>query len=299
MRENFFKFNIILIFIFVFTTQCSFLEVLGVIPPEECSEKIDGMSCIPSGEFIRGSDVHEKNERPMAKIYLSAFYMDQYEVTNADFQKCLSVGKCQDCFKAGTCKGIRPNYGSIYMKPKQPIVGISWYTAKEYCEFMGKRLPTEAEWEKAARGTDGRIFPWGDEPANCKLAIIEEDGRKGCWDRVLPKPHRMTTRDVGLRAPNQYGLYDMAGNSWEYVEDWYSPSYEKCGKDCFGPNPKGPCPGEASCKKFGSEKIVKGGSWWWPASYARASYRRPHIPSNKPIYHHFGFRCAKDHPGEK
>lgn len=283
-------------FAFSMVFQCSFMEKIGLVKPKECSQTVEGMSCIPSGEFIRGSDKHAANEKPSARIYLDAFYMDQYEVTNEDFQKCLSAGACQKCFKAGKCKGIRPNYGSIYMKPKQPIVGISWYTAKEYCEFMGKRLPTESEWEKAARGTDGRLFPWGDEKATCELAIIEEDGRKGCWEKRLPRVHRMTTRDVGLRAPNQYGLYDMAGNSWEYVEDWYSPSYEKCGEDCFGPNPKGPCAGEPSCKKFKSKKIVKGGSWWWPADYARSSFRRAHIPANMPEYHHFGFRCAKDHP---
>lgn len=262
--------------------------------PMDCVKKISGMSCIPSGFFIRGSNNHEDNEKPEAKIYLDAFYIDQFEVTNSDFQKCLDAGKCQECLKTGLCKKIFPNYGKKYMQPLQPVVGVSWYTAKEYCEYMGKRLPTESEWEKAARGEEGWLYPWGDEEANCSLAIIEENGRKGCWEEILAKPHYMTTREVGTRPPNQYGLYDMAGNSWEWVNDWYAPSYKICGNDCFGANPKGPCAGKNQCEKFGSKKIVKGGSWWWPAYYARSSYRRPHVPSNYPEYHHFGFRCAKD-----
>ncbi|MCC5814546.1 MAG: formylglycine-generating enzyme family protein [Leptospira sp.] len=291
-----FKFLIIFAYAILFAsavTSCRILEGMS-LTPKECSQMIENMGCIPSGEFIRGSDDHEKNERPSSKVFLDAFYMDKYEVTNADLRKCLNAGKCQDCIKTGICKKILPNYGKIYMGDRQPALGVSWYTAKEYCEFAEKRLPTEAEWEKAARGVDGRQFPWGDEPATCKNSVIEENGRKGCWDRILPKPHHMTTRDVGLYPPNQYGLYDMAGNSWEWVSDWYSPSYAACGKDCQGPNPQGACAGEKSCKKFGSEKIVKGGSWWWPSGYARSAYRRPHIPGNDTIYHHFGFRCAKD-----
>jgi len=264
--------------------------------PRECSLPVPGMSCIPSGEFIRGSNQHEDNEKPESRIYLDAFYIDQYEVTNQDLRECLKAGQCQECLKTGLCKKVFPNYGKMYMGDTQPAVGVSWYTAKEYCKFRGKRLPTEAEWEKAARTEDGRIYPWGNEKATCKLAVIEEEGRKGCWEKILPKPYQMTTRPVGTKPPNPYGLYDMAGNSWEWVEDWYSPSYAACGMDCEGRNPKGPCAGESSCPKFGNLKIVKGGSWWWPSDYARPSYRRPHIPSNDPIYHHFGFRCAKDHP---
>jgi formylglycine-generating enzyme required for sulfatase activity len=251
------------------------------------------MSCIPAGEFIRGSDEHLPNEKPKATVFIEAFLMDQYEVTNADLKECLDAGRCTDCIKSGKCKKVLPNYGARYSAPDQPAVGVSWYSAAEYCAFKGKRLPTEAEWEKASRGTDGRIYPWGNEKGDCSKAVIEVDGRKGCWDKKIEPNWYMTTRPVGTKPANQYGLYDMAGNAWEWVDDWYSDSYEACGKLCAGRNPKGACAGQESCAQFGNKKIVKGGAWWWPEEYSRASYRRSHIPGNFPEYHHFSFRCAK------
>nr|WP_244594324.1 formylglycine-generating enzyme family protein [Leptospira ryugenii] len=253
------------------------------------------MSCIPKGEFIRGSNQFEVNERPQATIYLDDYFMDVYEVTNRDFNSCLKAGYCSACLKDHKCDYIGPRYGKIYMRDEQPIVGVSWYTAKEYCRWKGKRLPTESEWEKASRGPSGDLYPWGSSPANCQNAIIEENGHKGCFKEISLKPHQMTTQAVGSREAGHYGLYDMAGNSWEWVEDWYSESYEKCGGACFGKNPKGPCNGKEECPGH-SKKIVKGGSWWWPGNMARGSYRRSHIPENFPEYHHFGFRCAKDVP---
>lgn len=290
----FFKTLLFIIFIF-YTFTLSFCSKFSnsISKDLECNKLIKGMSCIHSGEFIRGSNVYEANEKPEAKIYLDTFYIDQYEVTNEDFQKCLDAGACKDCLKSGKCKKIFPNYGARYSQARQPMVGVSWYSAKEFCEFMDKRLPTEAEWEKAARGTEGEIFPWGNEKADCEKAVIEEDGRKGCWQKKVSPPHHMTTSEVGSRAPNRYGLYDMAGNSWEWVADWYSHSYEECGSACLGKNPKGACANLNSCEKFGNRKIVKGGAWWWPSDYARSSRRRPHVPGNFPEYHHFGFRCAK------
>ncbi|MCB1157481.1 MAG: SUMF1/EgtB/PvdO family nonheme iron enzyme [Leptospiraceae bacterium] len=259
----------------------------------ECIEDIPGMKCIPAGEFIRGSNRFEKDERPEEKVYLSEYYIDIYEVTNEDFQKCFEAGKCKDCLKTGKCKQVRPNYGWRYTRPQQPMVGISWYSAKEYCEFVGKRLPTEAEWEKAARGPDGNLYPWGNEVADCKRAVIEEKGHKGCLPRITEKDWHMHTDNVGTRPPGIYGLFDMAGNSWEWVSDYYTSSYAKCGDSCRGNDPKGPCEGKEPCKGF-HRRVVKGGAWWWPGSISRASRRRSHIPENHPEFHHFGFRCAKD-----
>ncbi|MEM7181276.1 MAG: SUMF1/EgtB/PvdO family nonheme iron enzyme [Spirochaetota bacterium] len=258
-----------------------------------CVEKIDGMKCIPAGEFIRGSDTGEPDERPQEKVYVSEFYMDTYEVTNAAFQKCLDSGKCRGCFRKKQCHRIGPSYGWRYKKPQQPIVGVSWYTAREYCKFMGKRLPTEAEWEKAARGPNGNMYPWGNEPATCKLAVISEKGRKGCVPKILPTDWHMPTDSVGTRSPGVYGLYDMAGNSWEWVNDWYTSSYAKCGDACRGKDPKGPCQGKDKCRGY-FRRVLKSGSWWWKGYYARGAKRRAHIPQNFPEYHHFGFRCAKD-----
>ena len=159
-------------------SNCQKIENQPAPIAQECTKLYPNMKCIPAGNFIRGSNVHEKDEKPEQTIYVSEFYIDTYEVTNEDFNKCIEVGKCKDCLKNNTCNYVGPRYGKPYMAPKQPIVGISWYTAKEFCEFLGKRLPTEAEWEKAARGTKGDIYPWGREPAECSRAVIEENERK-------------------------------------------------------------------------------------------------------------------------
>ena len=164
------------------------------------------------------------------------------------------------------------------------MVGANWFHARDYCAFRGKRLPTEAEWEKAARGPNGDLFPPGNEPLTCKNAIIQENGQKGCGTGI--------TWDVASRPVERYGLYDMAGNSWEWVADWYAKDYTACGPACAGLNPRGPCEGADKCPGY-TEKIVRGGSWWWDAEYALGSNRRPHFPANKP-FHHFGFRCARD-----
>ncbi|MCB1159591.1 MAG: formylglycine-generating enzyme family protein [Leptospiraceae bacterium] len=260
----------------------------------KCRNSYKGMKCIPAGEFIRGSNSKFSNEHPAEKVYISEFYMDTYEVTNEDFRKCLDAGKCSDCLKTKKCKKVGPNYGWRYRAPKQPILGISWYSAKEYCEFMGKRLPTEAEWEKAARGPESFLYPWGNTKATCMHAIIEDElGRKGCVEKKVYPPKDMPTREIGTRPPGIYGLYDMAGNSWEWVNDFYTSSYAKCGEACKRKDPRGPCAGKEPCKGH-QRKIVKGGSWWWDYSHARGARRRSHDPKNYPEYHHFGFRCAKD-----
>ncbi len=218
----------------------------------------------------------------MAWVWVDTFYMDLNETTTAEYQACVKARKCD---KAG------PKYKD-YDRPRQPIVGISWYDSVKYCKAMGKHLPTEAEWEKAARGTDGRRYPWGNEPATCKRAVIMDKSGRSCGVKKAKgsHPEKGRTWEIGQFPPTLYGLYDMAGNSWEWVSDWYSKSYDACGDACLGKNPQGPCNGAEHCKGH-YKKIVKGGSWYWDASYATTFYRRPHVPSNNP-YHHFGFRCA-------
>jgi formylglycine-generating enzyme required for sulfatase activity len=250
-------------------------------PSSECAPTFPGMKCIPGGPFVRGNDQGEKDQRPQATIVVDTFYLDTHEVTNADYRACVQAGKCA-------------SHGPAYRgfsAPKQPILGIQWFDARDYCGWRGKRLPTEAEWEKAARGPDGNVYPWGNERATCARAIIEEDGKKGCG---LGQPPKWATAEVGSRPPGAYGLYDMAGNSWEWVADWYSRSYAECGPECSGPNPKGPCGGADDCPGR-RHRVVRGGSWWWPWRYAQGAWRRAHLPGNKP-YHHFGFRCAMSPP---
>lgn len=250
--------------------------------PPACKAAPADMKCIPAGDFLRGSDTSEKDQRPQATIWISTFFMDTFEVTNADYKKCAA---------AGACRKHAPAYKVGFSGPKQPVVGVKWFDARDYCTWAGKRLPTEAEWEKAARGPSGALYTWGDEKPTCKRAIIMENGKKGCG---LGGPPKWATADVGSRDPGTYGLYDMAGNSWEWVQDWYSKSYAACGDKCTGRDPKGPCDGADECPGY-RHRSVRSGSWWWTWEYAAASWRRAHLPGNKP-YHHFGFRCAMTPP---
>jgi formylglycine-generating enzyme required for sulfatase activity len=239
-----------------------------------CGPAVSGMACIPAGEFIRGSDRGPKDERPRETVFVSAFWMDVYEVTTAEYKECV---------QARACRPDHPNYKN-FSAPRQPMSGVSWFGAAEYCRFRGKRLPTEAEWEKAARTTDGRRYPWGNEPATCERAVIKEGEPNGCG--------RGTPWEVGSRPPNPYGLYDMAGNQWEWVADWYSESYGRCGEECRGRDPKGPCAGRSPCPGH-EERVVRGGSWYWDGDFCTTTRRRAHHPGNHP-FHHFGFRCARD-----
>ncbi|MBI5608499.1 MAG: SUMF1/EgtB/PvdO family nonheme iron enzyme [Deltaproteobacteria bacterium] len=263
-------------------TLALFAAVAGSTPvAQPCGRVPAGMACVDGGPFLRGTDGEPKNAQPTATGWVQTFYMDLYEVTVAEYKACEKKGKCPH---AG------PKY-SDFSRPKQAMTGVSWFDSVAYCKAQGKRLPTEAEWEKAARGTQGALFPWGNEPATCKRAIIMDESGRSCGVKKLhSQPEKGRVMEVGLRAAGVYGLYDMSGNSWEWVGDWYSPSYAKCGKDCEGVDPKGPCGGADKCPGH-HEKLVRGGSWYWPAKYATAVWRRPHHPSNEP-FHHFGFRCA-------
>jgi formylglycine-generating enzyme required for sulfatase activity len=242
-----------------------------------------GMACIPGGPFVRGRDDGPQNERPAATIHLQTFYMDLYEVTSAEYRACKAAGSC-------------PRGGPLYndfSRARQPIVGPPWYAAVTFCQVAGKHLPTEAQWEKAARGTDGALYPWGNDRATCEHAVIEDERGRSCG---VPKKHehpeKGRTFEVGSRPPAAFGLYDMAGNSWEWVADWATESYQACGEACSGVDPLGPCGGKEPCEGH-TEKVVRGGSWYWNADYATATHRRFHIPAN-PVtnFHHFGFRCA-------
>jgi formylglycine-generating enzyme required for sulfatase activity len=249
----------------------------------QCPEPPQGMACIPGGAFVRGADNGPVDARPRATVSVGTFFIDINEVTVAEYEACVSAGRCP---RAG------PRYVG-YREPRMPITGVSWFDAEAYCRAHGKRLPTEAEWEKAARGSDGRMHPWGDEPADCRRAVIRDASGRGCG-RAKPGKNPDTGRPlpVGSRPAGIHGLFDMSGNSWEWVADWYSTSYAICGAACTGADPRGPCDGLPDCPGH-RRKVVRGGSWYWPASYATAVYRRAHIPSNDP-FHHFGFRCAAD-----
>jgi formylglycine-generating enzyme required for sulfatase activity len=239
------------------------------------------MACVPGGPFVRGSDDGPDNARPKSTVWVQTFYMDQYEVTYDEYETCEREKKCD----AGG-----PQY-TDYNHPNMPITGVTWYQAQKYCEVHGKQLPTEAQWEKAARGPEGHLYPWGDEPVTCERAIIRDASGRGCGlEKRYSKPETSRPHDVGTRPAGAYGLFDMVGNSWEWVADWSSKSWAACGSDCEGVDPKGPCAGAEPCKGH-RNKVVRGGSWYWEAEKATGAYRRFHAPDNQP-FHHFGFRCA-------
>lgn len=250
--------------------------------PVPCAEAPEGMACVPGGPFIRGADNGPEPARPAMTIWQQTVYMDINEVTVAEYKACVKARKCD---KAG------PKY-SDFSRPQQPINGISWYDAVKYCEAHGKHLPTEAEWEKAARGADGELNPFGNDPVTCEQAVIKDATGRSCGVQKRGKhPEKGRVWVIGKKPAGRYGLKDMVGNSYEWVADWYSKSYADCGEACQGESPKGPCEGSKERCKGYRRKVVRGGSWYWPAEHANGVYRRAHVPSNNP-YHHFGFRCA-------
>jgi len=256
-------------------------EYPGAPAPVVCAGAPAGMACVPAGPFVRGADDGPENTRPAARVWLQTFYMDIDEVTYADYKACV---------KARRCDPSGPGY-TDFDRPRQPINGIRWFDADKYCAAQGKRLPSEAQWEKAARGPDGETHPWGNDPATCERAIIKDERGRSCGVKKLySKPETGRPWEVGSRPAFRYGLRDMSGNSWEWVADWYTRSYAECGADCLGVEPRGPCQGAETCVGF-KRKLVRGGSWYWDAEHATAVYRRPHWPENQP-FHHFGFRCA-------
>ncbi|MBN8220244.1 MAG: SUMF1/EgtB/PvdO family nonheme iron enzyme [Spirochaetes bacterium] len=280
-------------------TQAGLLALLLACSPKaaqregggDCPKEIPaGMACIPGGTYTLGTNRKDfKKELPELtafaehKAELSAFLIDKYEVTTREYQACVG---------AKQCSFTQSNYPHM-RGPAQPQLKANWFQADAYCRAQGKRLPTEAEFEAASRGPQGEDYPWGNEPATCERAIIQEQEGRGCPSKkaekgFLPTPqkfeHTGNTWEVGSRPVGRYGLYDMAGNAQEWVSDWFVESLAKCGAACTGRNPQGPGPTK--------QKLVKGGSWYWGPMSALAAVRRPYEPKNDPP-HHFGFRCAK------
>lgn len=262
-----------------------------------CGHAPPDMACVYGGRFLRGSNephacpqgenngipAQKPNHLPAGEVWVQTFYMDKTEVTFEAYQACVRAGKC---------KPAKPAYGADYSRPNQPMVGMAWFLARDYCKAMGKRLPSEAQWEHAARGPQNETFPWGNEPSTCERAVLMDAKGRSCGTpKQGSNPDKGRTLEVGSRAPGHYGLFDMAGNAEEYVNDWYVPSYEKCGAACAGDEPLGPCGGKDDCPGF-TRKVVRGGSWYWPAGCTTGYHRRHHVPQNSPQYHHFGFRCA-------
>jgi len=215
---------------------------------------------VPAGEFLMGSadgdaDAYD-DEKPQHRVYLDAFWMDRTEVTKDQYQQCVAAGKCA----APSCRGTGQG--------NHPVVCVSWQDAADYCAWAGRRLPTEAEWEKAARGTDGRKYPWGNEAPDCNRLNYG-----GCVNN--------NTSAVGSypKGASPYGALDMAGNVWEWVADWYDAKYYA---GSSARNPTGPASGEY--------RVVRGGSWFGHQRGVRAAYRDRYLPDYCNV--NIGFRCA-------
>lgn len=243
--------------------------MIPITPVAKTSDK-DGMTLlyVPAGEFTMGaasSDTQAAlDETPQHTVYLDAYWIDQTEVTNAMYAKCVAAGKCE---MSRVDSRTHSNYYSNAAFDNYPAINVSWADATTYCQWAGHRLPTEAEWEKAARGNDGRIYPWGNEtPDASRLNFNNNIG---------------DTTEVGKYSSgaSPYGALDMAGNVWEWVQDFYSDNYYSSSP---ARNPEN--------TTIGSLRLARGGSWYREASDVRVSKRGSLDPSY--FVDNVGFRCA-------
>ena len=230
------------------------------------------MVLVPAGEFMMGArqeyGMADKDERTIHTVYLDAFSIDQYEITTARYAKFFQE-----------TKRSAPKYWSeevLTQHERKPVVGVDWNDAVAYCSWAGKRLPTEAEWEKAARGTDQRLYPWGNAKPSQQWAN---------FDHCCDSNHYGDLTDVGSfeGGTSPYGVYDMAGNVWEWVADWSDGGYDAKSRER---NPTGPSSAE--------KRVVRGGSWDSAPAYVRSSYRLRLSPTFR--LDNIGFRCARDVP---
>ncbi|MEW5873507.1 MAG: SUMF1/EgtB/PvdO family nonheme iron enzyme [Chloroflexota bacterium] len=227
-----------------------------------------GMVLIPAGEFQMGSESGSSDERPVHTVYLDAYSIDVYEVTNARYAECVAVGSCEPPTASKSL--TRSSYYGSSQYADYPVIYVTWEMADAYCQWRGGRLPTEAEWEKVARGgLEGAQYPWGDEAPTCE--------RANYWGKVGGCIG--DTSRVGSYAPNGYGLYDMAGNVWEWVQDWYSETF-------YGSSPRDNPMGSAS----GQYRVLRGGSWYFNESDLRSAYRTGYGHGDGNL--DGGFRCV-------
>jgi len=258
--------------------------------PVSSTRSTDGMVIfyIPAGEFNMGapeSDLHaDDDEKPVHSVYLDAFWIDENEITNAMYADFLNaegnqieegVNWLDADGSAVKITRIQNSWKVTSDYDKHPVVEVSWYGAQAYCKWVGGRLPTEAEWEKAARGgLERKIYPWGDETPSCQTGAKNGAQKASCAGDSI---------SVGSFSANGYGLYDMAGNAWEWVADWYDENFYQ---NSPAKNPQGP--------DFGELKVSRGGTSWFNFSIAetRTANRNKSRPTSALI--NIGFRCVSD-----
>ena len=232
--------------------------VLGATP--------DNMVVVPRGEFGMGSQEHQ--DEKLHNVVLDAYYIDKYEVSNKDYKE----------FMKATSHPAPAYWDDPRLnKPEQPVVGVNWYDANGFCEWKGKRLPTEAEWERAAKGPDGNAhYPWGHQLDSSKANYGQNVGHT-------------TPVDSYPEGASGFGAYNMAGNVFEWVSDWYDPTYFSVSPAL---NPQGPATG-LNFANQGPVKVLKGGSWLAPPSSLHTSHRFWNQPENNSYGVGLGFRCAQ------
>lgn len=244
-----------------------------------------GMALVPGGPFRMGfvtdNDMEwgDDDEEPVREVALSPYWIDLQEVSALDFSVFLNAHP-QDAkryFEPGpavTVEKIADRYSPKPGLERLPANRISWYGADAYCRWKGQRLSSEAEWEKAARGTDERIFPWGNEHPDDERVTYRRRFELFGFKAMSPV-------DQMEKGRSPYGLYHMAGNVWEWVADWFDPDYYKHSpkKDPQGPS-------------NGTSKVLRGGNWYYKAYYMRTTYRFNEKPEVFKVWQ--GVRCAKN-----
>jgi formylglycine-generating enzyme required for sulfatase activity len=247
----------------VITASALFSQALALTPPANTAVYV----WIAPGTFEMGSDAEDciapgfgecpQNEQPQHTVALDGYWLQRTAVTNEQYGRCV---------QAGVCKPPANSYWQVQSSARLPVTDVSWAKASQYAALVGGRLPTEAEWEYGCRGGDGRMYPWGDEPAEApRLNYYNEYGR---------------TIDVGSYAPGANGLYDMAGNVWEWTADWYGAAYYA---ESPARNPTGPA-AETGLRP------LRGGSWRNDGNLVRCAYRDDDDPANK--YYNVGLRVV-------
>ncbi len=286
----------------VATASSSVAPVVMTPPPPSCPE---GMTKIPGGKFFMGSDDRkdEEHERPAHQVTLSPYCMDTTEVTVAQYKACSDRGECKRAPKENEWEGIDKASRNLYdplcnirepeEKANHPINCVDWELADAFCKAVGKRLPTEAEWEFATRGSDGRKYPWGDDPPTTG-GFLNACGKECvAWGKKHPDPDNplvamyavddgfATTAPAGSfpKGASPWGLEDVVGNVWEWVADWYAPYSADAATDPMGP-------------ESGTERVLRGGAWnGSDPAWVRPTYRFKSDPKLRS--HGIGLRCAK------
>jgi len=283
MRVHIFLSKFIRLFILIHIIFSSILLMSGCMSGIKDDTK-ENMIFIPEGSFTMGFKIdndHEwgdMDEEPVHQVTLSSYWIDKYEVTSSNFTKFLNENKNEAHRFIEITPSVTVQFDDNVYQPREglenyPVNRVSWFGADAYCKWKEKRLPTEAEWEKAARGTDQRIFPWGNEfPDNSRVTFRRKFSEKGF--QVMEPVEGMKN---GI---SPFRVHQMAGNVWEWVSDWFDATAYQ---DENRIDPKGP--------ESGISKVLRGGNWYYKAYYMRTTYRFNERPDIFKVWQ--GFRCAR------